>query len=115
MPPYEFGFTLFSVKLPVCLYIYLNVCLSVTQVGICGSDVHYWSRGACGKFVVKSPMILGHESSGVVVQVGQDVKQLHPGEEGNRSINQSIDQTIIGKLNKSVPLLINQSINQSTS
>lgn len=38
-------------------------------VGICGSDVHYWQSGACGHFVLKEPMIMGHEASGVVAKV----------------------------------------------
>ena len=31
------------------------------SVGICGSDVHYWTHGAIGDFIVKAPMVLGHE------------------------------------------------------
>ena len=49
------------------------------SVGICGSDVHYWKRGAIGDFVVKNPMVLGHESSGTVVEVGESVTNLKPG------------------------------------
>ena len=50
------------------------------SVGICGSDVHYWTHGAIGDFVVKAPMILGHEAAGVVAKVGsnvQDLKVMH--------------------------------------
>lgn len=39
------------------------------SVGICGSDVHYWTRGRCGDFVVEAPMVIGHEASGVVAKV----------------------------------------------
>ena len=45
-------------------------------VGICGSDVHYLVNGRIGDFVVEKPMIIGHESSGTVVQVGKDVQHL---------------------------------------
>ena len=38
-------------------------------VGICGSDVHYWQHGAIGDFIVKGPLILGHESAGTVTKV----------------------------------------------
>lgn len=38
-------------------------------VGICGSDVHYWESGKCGPFIVKEPMIMGHEAAGVVAKV----------------------------------------------
>ena len=59
-------------------------CIRVLKkVGICGSDVHYWTRGACGKYVVKAPMILGHESAGIVEKVGKEVHHLKPG--ANRS------------------------------
>ena len=34
--------------------------LAVTSVGICGSDVHYYTHGKIGPFVVREPMILGH-------------------------------------------------------
>lgn len=49
------------------------------SVGICGSDVHYWKHGAIGDFIVKAPMILGHESSGTVVEIGESVTNLKPG------------------------------------
>ncbi len=48
-------------------------------VGICGSDVHYWVEGAIGDFIVKKPMILGHEGSGVVSAVGEGVTHLKVG------------------------------------
>lgn len=34
--------------------------------GICGSDLHYWMHGAAGASVLRAPMALGHEVSGVV-------------------------------------------------
>lgn len=46
-----------------------EVLLRMDCVGICGSDVHYWQSGACGHFVLKAPMIMGHEASGVVAKV----------------------------------------------
>lgn len=51
-----------------------QLLIRVHTVGICGSDVHYLTAGHLGPFVVKEPMILGHESSGVVVEVGSHVK-----------------------------------------
>ncbi|AXE40047.1 NAD(P)-dependent alcohol dehydrogenase [Acidipropionibacterium virtanenii] len=44
------------------------------SVGICGSDVHYVENGRIGKFVVEKPMVLGHEASGVVTEVGPGVE-----------------------------------------
>jgi L-iditol 2-dehydrogenase len=43
-----------------------EVLLKMDSVGICGSDVHYWTKGAIGDFVVKAPMIIGHEGAGIV-------------------------------------------------
>lgn len=51
----------------------------MAQVGICGSDVAYWTRGAIGHFVLTAPMVLGHESAGVVEKCGSKVKSLKPG------------------------------------
>lgn len=39
------------------------------SVGICGSDVHYLKNGRIGHFILKKPMIIGHEAAGVVVKV----------------------------------------------
>ena len=36
------------------------------SVGICGSDVHYWTHGGIGAFILKSPMVIGHEGAGTV-------------------------------------------------
>lgn len=57
-----------------------DVRIKVHTVGVCGSDVHYYTHGAIGPFVVKSPMILGHEGSGTVAEVGDEVTSLKPGD-----------------------------------
>lgn len=57
-----------------------DVLVNVKYTGICGSDVHYWVEGAIGHFVVKDPMVLGHESSGVVSAVGDKVTTLKAGD-----------------------------------
>ncbi|KAH8160152.1 hypothetical protein CIB48_g8095 [Xylaria polymorpha] len=57
-----------------------DVLVAVNYTGICGSDVHYWQHGAIGHFVVKEPMVLGHESAGTVVQAGSAVTSLKPGD-----------------------------------
>ncbi|KAG8932603.1 hypothetical protein FRC01_013098, partial [Tulasnella sp. 417] len=43
-----------------------DVLVEVKKTGICGSDVHYLCHGRIGDFVVNSPMVLGHESAGIV-------------------------------------------------
>ncbi|KAL4717065.1 hypothetical protein ACJJTC_016952 [Scirpophaga incertulas] len=57
-----------------------EVLLRMDCVGICGSDVHYWQSGACGHFLLKEPMIMGHEASGVVAKIGAKVKNLRVGD-----------------------------------
>lgn len=57
-----------------------SVRVQMKAVGICGSDVHYLKHGKIGSFVVTSPMVIGHESAGVVVAVGRDVKGLAVGD-----------------------------------
>jgi D-xylulose reductase len=57
-----------------------DVKIRIHTVGICGSDVHYYEYGAIGPFVVKEPMVLGHEAAGTVVEVGHAVKTLKPGD-----------------------------------
>jgi D-xylulose reductase len=57
-----------------------DVRIALRTIGVCGSDIHYYTHGAIGPFVVREPMILGHEASGVVLEVGADVKELKPGD-----------------------------------
>lgn len=57
-----------------------DVRIAVKHVGICGSDVHYYEHGAIGPYVVKEPMVLGHEASGVVLETGKAVAHLAPGD-----------------------------------
>ncbi len=57
-----------------------DVRITVHTVGICGSDVHYYTHGRIGNFVVREPMVLGHEASGTVVETGKNVTGLKPGD-----------------------------------
>lgn len=57
-----------------------EVRIHIAQTGICGSDVHYWQRGRIGDFILTSPIVLGHESAGTVVEVGSAVKNLKIGD-----------------------------------
>ncbi|MBZ9994289.1 NAD(P)-dependent alcohol dehydrogenase [Mesorhizobium sp. BH1-1-4] len=51
-----------------------DVKIAVHTVGICGSDVHYYTHGGIGSFRLIEPMVLGHKASGTVVDVGSRVK-----------------------------------------
>lgn len=57
-----------------------EVLLQMSAVGICGTDVHYWQHGKLGDFLIRKPMVLGHEGSGTVVKVGSDVRHLKAGD-----------------------------------
>src|SRR6266542_4287258 len=50
-----------------------EVLVKVGSVGVCGSDVHYFEHGRIGRYVVDSPLVLGHEAGGVVATVGAEV------------------------------------------
>lgn len=57
-----------------------DVKIEIDTVGICGSDVHYYTHGRIGSFVVEAPMVLGHEAAGTVVEVGSAVTGLKVGD-----------------------------------
>jgi L-iditol 2-dehydrogenase len=57
-----------------------DVLVEVAAVGVCGSDIHYYEHGRIGSFVVREPMILGHESSGRVVALGRGASKHAVGE-----------------------------------
>ncbi|WP_158056900.1 NAD(P)-dependent alcohol dehydrogenase [Halorussus halophilus] len=56
-----------------------EVLVNIREVGICGSDVHYYEHGRIGDYVVESPLVLGHESAGEVVEVGANVEGFEVG------------------------------------
>ena len=53
-----------------------DVQVAVRAVSVCGSDVHYYDHGRIGGFVMHGPLVLGHETSGVVSAVGDGVELL---------------------------------------
>jgi D-xylulose reductase len=57
-----------------------DVKIKVDAVGICGSDVHYYTHGKIGNFIVKEPMVLGHEAAGTIIETGKNVKNLKAGD-----------------------------------
>lgn len=57
-----------------------DVRVRLHTVGICGSDVHYYTHGRIGPFVVNEPMILGHEAAGTVIETGAEVTALKVGD-----------------------------------
>jgi len=57
-----------------------DALIRTAVVGVCGSDVHYYTHGRIGPFVVNAPMVLGHEASGVVEALGERVTGLAVGD-----------------------------------
>jgi L-idonate 5-dehydrogenase len=57
-----------------------QVLIRLGAGGICGSDLHYYYEGRNGSFVVREPLIPGHEASGVVAKVGPGVTRVKPGD-----------------------------------
>lgn len=57
-----------------------DVRIAIHTVGICGSDVHYYTHGKIGPFVVNEPMVLGHEASGTITEIGDAVQHLSVGD-----------------------------------
>ena len=57
-----------------------DVKIKMTVVGICGSDVHYYTQGRIGSQVVEYPFAVGHEGAGMVTEVGRNVKKVSIGD-----------------------------------
>jgi len=57
-----------------------DVLVAIKSCGICGSDIHFYEHGRIGDFIVREPLILGHEGAGDVVEIGPEVKALRPGD-----------------------------------
>lgn len=57
-----------------------QVRLRVRRGGICGSDLHYFNHGGFGAVRLREPMVLGHEVSGEIVEIGDDVAGLAVGD-----------------------------------
>ncbi len=57
-----------------------DVLLKLETIGVCGSDIHYYTTGKIGSQVVQFPYPVGHESGGTVVKVGDGVTAVKPGD-----------------------------------
>ena len=57
-----------------------EVKMKLASVGVCGSDIHYYSEGKIGSQVVEYPFPVGHECSGVIVEVGKEVRRVKVGD-----------------------------------
>ena len=58
-----------------------DAIIRIHYVGVCGSDVHFWTHGGIGKTSVEGhPLVMGHEASGTIYEVGSAVTNLKPGD-----------------------------------
>ncbi len=57
-----------------------DVLLRIDVVGVCGSDIHYYTTGRIGSQVVEFPFPVGHECSATVQEVGEAVTKFKPGD-----------------------------------
>ena len=53
-----------------------EVLIRTAAAGVCHSDLHFFN----GTYPGQTPMVLGHESAGIVEQVGDDVHYVQPGD-----------------------------------
>jgi L-iditol 2-dehydrogenase len=57
-----------------------DVKIKILVVGVCGSDIHYYSEGKIGSQVVEYPFAVGHECSGIIEDVGSQVTRVKVGD-----------------------------------
>jgi L-iditol 2-dehydrogenase len=57
-----------------------DVLLRIDSLGVCGSDIHYFTQGRIGPQVVTFPQILGHEFAATIMEMGAEVKSLRLGQ-----------------------------------
>ncbi len=48
-----------------------DVLIRIKTVGVCGSDIHYYTAGRIGSQIVQFPFIIGHEAAGIVEAYGK--------------------------------------------
>lgn len=56
-----------------------DILIRIKACGVCGTDVHIY-EGDKGAAEVTPPTILGHEFSGIIAEVGSEVKEYKPGD-----------------------------------
>lgn len=64
----------------VLMLVLLSDRVSQVEVLTFFHQIHYWQHGRIGNFVVEKPIVLGHESSGIVEECGSEVTTLKIGD-----------------------------------
>ena len=57
-----------------------EVKIRMLALGVCGSDIHYYTQGKIGSQEVRFPFTVGHECAGIVEETGSEVKKVKPGD-----------------------------------
>lgn len=57
-----------------------DVLIKMKSLGVCGSDIHYYTTGRIGSQIVQYPFTVGHEGAGEVQAVGPEVSSVKPGD-----------------------------------
>lgn len=57
-----------------------DVLIRIQTVGVCGSDIHYYTSGRIGSQIIQFPFIIGHEAAGIVESIGSKVTKVNPGQ-----------------------------------
>ncbi|MGE9807550.1 MULTISPECIES: L-threonine 3-dehydrogenase [unclassified Janibacter] len=58
----------------------MDVKIRVLRAGLCGTDLHLEGWDDWAASVVRTPLVVGHEFYGEVVEVGEDVTNISPGQ-----------------------------------
>ncbi|MBM3285097.1 MAG: zinc-binding dehydrogenase, partial [Candidatus Aminicenantes bacterium] len=85
-----------------------DVLIRVMAVGLCGSDIHYYTGGRIGDQVVEYPFTVGHECAGVIEEAGGSVRGLKPGDRvavDPAIVCRACDQCLAGRSNTCRQLL----------
>ncbi len=57
-----------------------EVIIRIKTVGVCGSDIHYYTKGRIGSQIVEYPFTIGHEAAGIVEKTGKNVTKVKEGQ-----------------------------------
>lgn len=69
------------IEAPIPVLLNKNeVKIKLASIGVCGSDIHYYSEGKIGSQVVQYPFPVGHECSGIIEQIGEEVSNVKVGD-----------------------------------
>ncbi|MGD9713232.1 MAG: alcohol dehydrogenase catalytic domain-containing protein, partial [Thermomicrobiales bacterium] len=57
-----------------------DVLIRVLRTGVCGTDLHIYNWDAWASKTVPTPMVIGHEFVGKIVEIGSNVADFEPGD-----------------------------------